>query len=164
MCMHVPVCLRVSLVVWWVGMWVSEGMVRVCAWLGLACWALAPMEHGYRGRGSSSPLLPAGHCYPPLGCKHMLVPGRVAGCSGMVTDQLPWWSRVAWTSSVSGGGGSSGFISVCLWHQGGVIAASHPHFQVHFLFLTHAHHKKTIEVSQVLYICFVYFYLYSILL
>lgn len=65
---------------------------------------------------------------------------------------------------MSGGGGSSGFNSVCLWHQGGVIASSHPHFQVHFLFLTHTHHKKTIEVSQVLYICFVYFYLYSILL
>lgn len=44
------------------------------------------MEHGYGGRRSSSPLLPAGHCYPPLGCKHMLVPGHVLD----VLDVLAW--------------------------------------------------------------------------
>lgn len=130
-----------------------------------ACWALASMEHGYGGRGSSSPLLPAGHCYPPLGCKHMLVPGHVAGCSGVVIDQLPWWSRVAWTSSVSGGGGSSGFISVCLWHQGGVIASSHPHFQVHFLFLTHTPQKDYWSVPGVVYLfCIFLFVLYPFIM
>lgn len=44
----------------------------------------------------SSPLLPAGCCYPLSGMQVLVgTGGRVAGCSGVVVDSVLWWSRVA---------------------------------------------------------------------